>query len=65
MVGLDDHSFVMVSSSDHSPTSLVPGSVDVFELMWVDPWFKFVLVLLVRWVVDGRRARGKQSILRR
>ena len=63
MVCLDDRSFVISSPSNYSSTSLVPGSVDVFEMMWVDPWFKFVFVLLIRWVVNGSRARVKQGIL--
>ena len=53
----DDHSFVICSSSDYSSASLVPGSMDVFEMMWVDPWLEFIFVLLIHWVVDGGGTR--------
>ena len=63
MVHLNDHSFIVSPSSDHPSTSLIPGSVDVFEVVWINPWFERVLVLLIRWVVDGGGTRVKQGIL--
>ena len=60
---LDNHSLIISSPSDYPSTSLVPGSMDVFEMMWVNPWFEFIFVLLIHWVVNGSRARIKQGIL--
>ena len=53
MVHFNDHSFVVSPPGNHSSTSLIPCSMDVFEMMQIDPWFERVFVLLIRWVVDG------------
>ena len=57
MVCFNDHSFIVSPSGDHPSTSLIPGSVDVFEVVWIDPWFERVFVLLIHWVVDGGGTR--------
>ena len=53
MVSSDDHSLVVSSASDHPPTPFVPSSMDVLELMWVNPWFEYILVLFVHRVING------------
>ena len=63
MVCLDNRSFVISSPSNHPSTSLVPGSVDIFEVMWVNPGFKYVFVLLVHWVVNSGGTGIEQGIL--
>ena len=63
MVRLNDHSFVVSPPGDHSSTSFVPGSVDILEVVWIDPRFEYVFVLFVRWVVNSGGTRVKQGVL--
>ena len=57
MVHFNDRSFIVSPPSDHPSTSFIPRSMDVFEVVWVDPWFERVFILLIRWVVDGGGTR--------
>ena len=61
----DDHPFIVDPTCNHSSTPLVPGSVNVFELVWVNPWSEHFFILLVHWMVDGGGTRMEQSGLRR
>ena len=57
MMCFNDHSLVVSPPGDHSSTSFIPCSMDVFEMMQIDPWFERVFILLIRWVVDGGGTR--------
>ena len=61
MMSLDDCSFVVRSTCNYSSTTLVPRSMDILKLMWVDPWVKYGLVLLVYWVINGSGIRMEKS----
>ena len=61
VMSLDDCSLVVSSACNHSLTTFVPSSMDVLKLMWVDPWVKYGLVLLVYWVINGSGVRMEKS----
>ena len=63
VMGFDNHPFVVSSTCNHPLTTFVPGSMDVLELMQVDPWFEYVLILFIYQVVDGSGVGMEESSL--
>ena len=62
-MSLDDRSLVVSSACNHSLTTFVPGSMNVLELVCVDPWLECIRVLFIYQVVDGSGVGMEESSL--